>query len=158
MKIALRLGLLLAMTISPAAQSQEVRKISSCFEEALAALRLSQLEDGIARCDEVIENKATAPQLRGQAYAQRGLMQARRWSVMATTAFATQGIADITEALKLHTPSPSRKHQLWLVRAQLYAGIGQTKRAHDDYSAVLAEDPGDADAVNGLARTGSPGL
>jgi FAD/FMN-containing dehydrogenase len=148
--------LLAALTISQAASSQEVRKIKTCFEESLAALRLSQLEDGIARCDDVIEDKATAPQRRGETYAQRGLMQARRWSLMSTIVFATQGVGDITEALKLHTPPPARKHQLWLVRARLYAATGQTRRAYDDFTAILGEDPGNAEAISDLARIGSP--
>jgi len=155
MKIARTLGLLLAMTISPTALSQEVRKINTCFEDALAALRLSQLEDGIARCDEVIENATTAPQRRGEAYAQRGLMQARRWAIMPTTTLATQGIADITEALKLHAPPSNRKHHLWLVRAQLYIATGQTRRASDHFTAILREDPGNREAKSGLARIGT---
>jgi hypothetical protein len=76
--IARNLCLLLAMTISTVAFG-ESRKISTCFEEGLAALRLNQLEDGIDHCHQVIEDKAAPLDRRGQAYAQRGLMQARRW-------------------------------------------------------------------------------
>ena len=152
MKIIQNVCLLLAITLSTGAFCQEVRKINTCFEEALAPLRLSQLEDGVARCSEVIEGKAAVPQQRGEAYAQRGLMQARRWTVMATTAFATQGIADITEALKLHTPPQARKRLLWFVRARLYAATGQNRRASEDFNAILREDPGNADAHSGLAR------
>ena len=116
---ALRISLPVAVIILLAfpARGQEFRKINTCFEESIAALRLIQLEDGIARCDAVIEDKATPSDRRGQAYAQRGLMQARRWSIVSTTAFAVQGIADISEALRLHTPKIERKHQLLLIRA-----------------------------------------
>ena len=155
---ALRISLPVAAIIllSFPARGQEFRKINTCFEESIAALRLIQLEDGIARCDAVIEDKATPSDRRGQAYAQRGLMQARRWSIVSTTAFAVQGIADISEALRLHTPPIERKHQLLLIRAQLYAATGQTRRASDDFTAILAEDPNDAAASNGLRRLGQP--
>jgi hypothetical protein len=153
--IARNLCLLLAMTISTVAFG-ESRKISTCFEEGLAALRLNQLEDGIDHCHQVIEDKAAPLDRRGQAYAQRGLMQARRWAVLSTTAFAVQGIADITEALRLHTPTPTRKHHLLFVRARLYVAVGQTKRASDDLTAILKEDPRNADADDGLKRLGTP--
>jgi hypothetical protein len=48
-------------------------------------------------------------------------MYARQWSIIGTTGFATQAIADITNSFRLHTPAVARKHQLLLVRAQLYA-------------------------------------
>ena len=117
MRIALNLTLLLTVTISQLALGQEVRRINTCFEESLAALLLSQLEQGIAHCDQVIEDKAATSVQRGQAYAQRGLMHARRWSIMSTTSFAVQGIGDISEALRLYTPPIARKHQLLIVRA-----------------------------------------
>jgi hypothetical protein len=156
--IALCISLLVAGIISLAfpAVGQEFRKINTCFEESIAALRLSQLEDGIARCDAVIEDKATPSDRRGQAYAQRGLMQAHRWSIMSTTAFAVQGIADISEALRLHTPPIERKHQLLIIRARLYVATGQTRRASEDFTAVLNEDAGNAEAQNGLRKLGSP--
>jgi hypothetical protein len=155
---ALRISLSAAVIIllSFTALGQEFRKINTCFEETIAALRLSQLEDGIARCDAVIEDKATPSDRRGQAYAQRGLMQAHRWSIVSTTAFAVQGIADITESLRLHTPPIERKHQLLLVRARLYVATGQTRRASEDFTAILAEDPNDAEASKGIRRLGQP--
>ena len=156
MRNALPLSLLLAIAVSPTALSQDLRKIDSCFVESLAALRLSQLEDGIALCDQVIEDKAAPSTRRGQAYAQRGLMYARRWSLMSTTAFAVQGIANLTEALRLHTPAQERKHQLLHVRARLYVATGQTRRASEDFTAILKEDPKNAEAANGLQQLGSP--
>ena len=155
---ALRISLPVAVIILLAfpARGQEFRKINTCFEESIAALRLIQIEDGIARCDAVIEDKATPSDRRGQAYAQRGLMQARRWSIVSTTAFAVQGIADISEALRLHTPPIERKHQLLLVRARLYAATGQTRHASDDFTGILADDPNNAQASNGLRRLGQP--
>jgi hypothetical protein len=83
-------------------------------------------------------------------------MQARRWSVISTTAFAVQGIADISEALRLHTPAPPRKHHLWLVRARLYLATGQTRRASNDFAAIIREDPGNIAAQDGLKQLGSP--
>ena len=155
---ALRISLPVAVIIwlSCPAIGQEFRKISTSFEESIAALRLSQLEDGIDRCDAVIEDKATPSDRRGQAYAQRGLMQAHRWSIISTTAFAVQGIADISEALRLHHPPTERRHQLLLVRARLYVATGQTRRASDDFTAILAEDPNNAEASKRLRRLGQP--
>jgi hypothetical protein len=155
MRIALALGLLLAVTISPAAVGQIVR-IDTCFEEALAALRLSQLEQGIAHCDQVIDDNSAPADRRGQAFAQRGLMYARQWSIIGTTGFATQAIADITNSFRLHTPAVARKHQLLLVRAQLYAATGQTRRASVDFTAILNDDPNNAAARSGRDRLGSP--
>jgi hypothetical protein len=104
----------------------------------------------------VIEDKATTSVQRGQAYAQRGLMNARRWSVMSTTSFAAQGIGDISEALRLYTPPIARKHQLLVVRAALYVATGQTRRASEDFTAVLNEDSGNIAAQDGLKRLGAP--
>jgi hypothetical protein len=42
------------------------------------------------------------------------------------------------------------------IRARLYAATGQTRRASDDFTAILAEDPNDAEASNGLRRLGQP--
>ena len=57
-----------------------------------------------------------------------------------TTAFAVQGVADIAEAFRLHTPATARKHQLLIVWAQLNVALGQTRRASEDFTAVLNED------------------
>ncbi len=145
------------MALAPAALGQELRRINTCFEESVAALRLSQLEDGITQCDRVIEDKATLADRRGQAYAQRGLMYARRWSILSTPiTLASQGIADITQALSLHTPPLERKHQLLFIRAQLYAATGQTRRSIGDYSAILNDDPSNTEARRARDRLGSP--
>ena len=85
MKIALHLGVILAVTVALPSLGQETRRISTCFEEALAGLRLSELEEGITHCDEVIDDKAIASDQRGQAFAQRGLMYARQWSIFSTS-------------------------------------------------------------------------
>lgn len=156
MRIALSLGLLLVFALSSPGVGEEVRKINTCFEESLAPLRLGQLEEGIAHCDRVVEDKTTPADRRGQAFAQRGLMYARRWSILSTPAFAIQGISDITEAFRLHTPAMQRKHLLLLIRAQLYVGTGQTRRASEDFSAILGEDPANNAAQEGLKRVGAP--
>ena len=130
------------------------QRINTCFVESLAPLRLNQLEQGIAHCDQLIEDKTTPSVQRGEAFAQRGLMYARRWSVVSTTAFAVQGVADITEAFRLHTPAIARKHQLLIVRAQLNAALGQTRRASEDFTAVFNEDAGNAEAQRGLRQLG----
>jgi hypothetical protein len=158
MMIALRISLPVALIISLSFQAvgQEIQRINTCFVEWLAPLRLSQLEQGIAHCDQLIEDKATPSAQRGEAFAQRGLMYARRWSIVSTPALAVQGVADITEALRLHTPAIARKHELLIVRAQLYVAIGQTRRASEDFTAVLNEDAGNAEAQSGLRKLGSP--
>ena len=112
MRPALNAGLILSIGLCSVAVAQPVQKISTCFEEYLAALVQSQLEDGIAHCDKVIDDKTTPPQRRGEALAQRGLMYARRWAVVAGPGFAIQGIRDITDSLVLHTPPVARRHQL----------------------------------------------
>jgi hypothetical protein len=83
-------------------------------------------------------------------------MYARRWSIVPTTTFAVQGVADITEAFLLHNPATARKHQLLIVRAQLNVALGQTRRASEDFTAVLNEDAGNAEAQRGLRQFGSP--
>ena len=148
-------GLFLALGVSTTALGQPVLKITTCFEEAIAPLRLSQLEGGIDLCSKVIEATATSPDRRAEAFAQRGLMNARRWSILGNgPAFAVQGIADITESLQLRTPPAATRHQLLLVRGQLYAATGQLRRAAADYNAILADDPANSQAQQGLRRAG----
>ena len=150
----LRLALTTALAVAPPALGQEFQRINTCFVNSLAALRLSQLEQGIAHCDKVVEDQAKPRGQRGQALGQRGLMQARRWTILLTPALAVQAISDITEALALHAPAMPRKHQLLLVRAQLYAATGQSRRAADDYGAILNDDPNNAAARRGRDRLG----
>lgn len=147
---------LLSVLVWSTAQAQPVRKISTCFEQYVAALRLSQLEEAILHCDQIVEDKAAAPDRRGQALAQRGLMYARRWSILSAHPHALQGIADITEGLQLHTPTIARRHDLLIVRAQLYAAVGQLRRAAEDYRAILDRDPTNDAAQQGLRRLGEP--
>lgn len=156
MKIALRLGLLAAVMLSSPASGQQVRQINTCFEESVAALRSTQLEQGIAHCDKVIDDKNAAPELRARAYAQRGLMHARRWALIATPAFAFQALSDLTEGLRLPSLTTTRRHLLLVIRAQLYAATGQTRRALDDYAAVLDEDPNNIAARDGRKTLGPP--
>jgi hypothetical protein len=156
MRIAPKASLLLAMTLSAPALGEQARSINTCFEESVAALRSSQLEQAISHCDKVIADKATPPERRAQALAQRGLMYGRRWSIVSTPAFAFQAIADISEGLRLHSPAMARRHLLLVVRAQLYAATGQTRRALDDYAAVLEEDSTNSAAREGQKRLGLP--
>lgn len=156
MKTTLTLGLLAAMTLIPPASGQQVRQINTCFEESIAALRSTQLEQGIAHCDKVIDNKSTSAEQRARAYAQRGLMYARRWALVATPEFAFQAISDLTEALRPPSLTMTRKHLLLVIRAQLYAATGQTRRALDDYTAVLDEDPDNIAARSERKKLGPP--
>jgi hypothetical protein len=152
LKAAVAVAVVLATAST--AFGQELRRINTCFEEYLAALQLSQLEQGIAHCDQIADDMAAPSERRGQAFAQRGLMHARQWAILGRTAYATQGIADITEAFRLHTPSKERKHHLLLIRAQLHVAVGQTRRAAADYAAVLSEDQSNAAARRGQHRLG----
>jgi hypothetical protein len=147
----LNIGVLAVLSVVAPSRAQ-VTQISTCFEEYLAPLRLNDLQDGIALCDKVIEDRTTGPERRGQAYAQRGLMYGRQWSILTTSALAIQGIADITEGLRLHSPLLERRHQLLFARARLYAAIGQNRRAVQDFTAILDEDPKNAAAREALAR------
>jgi hypothetical protein len=147
---------LLTIVIMPAASGQPLQKINTCFEESIAALRLSQLDQLIDLCDKVVSDAATKPETRGQALAQRGLGHFRRWAVLETAHDATRGISDITEGLRLHTPVKERRQQLLLIRAQLYAATGQLRRASDDYRLVLSEDPTNDTARTGLRKIGAP--
>jgi hypothetical protein len=47
-----------------------------------------------------------------------------------------------------------RRNLLLVIRAQLYMATGQTRRASDDYSAVLRDDPNNAAARRGRDRLG----
>jgi hypothetical protein len=149
------LGTALAVAAISVASGEQLRRINVCFEETLAPLRLSQLEQGIGHCDRVIGNRATVEQRRGEAYAQRGLMRARQWSILNVTEYAVQGISDITEGLRLHTPAMERKHQLLLMRAQLYIATGQIRQAGNDYTTILNEDPANIEAKSGRSRIGA---
>jgi hypothetical protein len=151
-------AMMLCAHISASAQMQ-IQRVDTCFEDPIAALRLSQLEQGIGQCDKLIEDQATPPTRRGEALAQRGLMRAHMFTIVATPgqatlAMATQGIADITESLRLHTPAMARRNLLLVIRAQLYIATGQTRRASDDFSAVLGDDPDNAAAKRGRDRLG----
>jgi len=79
-----------------------------------------------------------------------GLLYAKRWSIIEASPDGQRGIADITEGLRQHTPAKDRKHQLLNIRGQLYLATGQTRRASDDFKAVLAEAPDDDQAWAGL--------
>lgn len=147
---------LLSIATLPAAKGQPLQRISTCFEESIAALRLSQLDQLTELCDKVINDASATREMRGQALAQRGHAFFRRWAVLETAHDATRGISDITESLRLHTPGPERKLQLLLIRAQLYAATGQLRRAADDYRLVLSEDPNNDTARLGLRRIGAP--
>ena len=63
-------------------------------------------------------------------------------------------ITDITGGLQSHTPPIERWHQLLIVHAQLFIATGQLRRAAADYNAVLADDPNNSQALQGLRRTG----
>jgi hypothetical protein len=145
---------LLTITTLPAAG--QLQRINSCFEESIAALRLSQLDQLTELCDKIINDTSATREMRGQALAQRGHAFFRRWAVLETAPDATRGITDITESLRLHTPSQDRKLQLVLIRAQLYVATGQLRRATDDYRLVLSEDPSNDTARLGLRKIGAP--
>ena len=151
------LGVLL-MVAAPPAFGQDRTNSAGCFQAQTAALRLAQLDDAIARCTTIVDDRATAASLRGEALSQRGVMHGRRWSIVAIPQDAVQGIADITEGLRLHTPNEERRRQLVLVRAELYAATGQTRRATEDFRDVLAGEPTNAIARAGLRRLSEPGL
>src|SRR5476651_2313201 len=100
-------GLLLATSIAPAlAQPSEL--VRGCLVESIAPLRLSELAQAISRCEQVIGDAASSQDLRGQAFGQRGLLYAKRWSIVEVAQDALAGIADITEGLRLHNPEKAR--------------------------------------------------
>ena len=153
----LLVGLLTALSaagLTPALAQGESPRTVSCFESRTAALRLNQLERAIAQCSQLIDDQATPAATRGQALSQRGLLRARRYVAIEVAQEAVQGIADITEGLRLHTPAEDRRLQLLIVRAQLYVATGQTRRAATDYQTVLAADPNNSQARSGLRRLG----
>ena len=143
---------LLTAGVTPALAQDESPRAVSCFENRTAAMRLNQLERAIAQCSQVIDDQATAAATRGQALSQRGLLRARRYVAIEVAQEAVQGIADITEGLRLHTPPEERRIQLLIVRAQLYVATGQTRRAATDYQTVLAADPNNSLARSRLRR------
>ena len=147
-------GLFLGISIAPAL-AQPAELIRGCLVESIAPLRLSELAQAISRCEQVIGDAASSRDLRGQALAQRGLLYAKRWSIVEVEQDALAGIADITEGLRLHNPDKAKKQHLINVRGQLYLATGQHKKAADDFKAVLAEAPDNEAARAGLRKTGT---
>jgi hypothetical protein len=139
---------------SPALGQHSAANSTGCFQARTAALRLAQLDDAIAHCSSVIDDRAAPASLRGEALTQRGMMHARRWSIVEIQQDAVQGIADITEGFRLYEPKEEKRRQLLIVRAQLYAATGQTRRAGDDFRSVLAVDPENDIARAGLRKLG----
>ena len=147
-------GVILTASAVPAA-AQPVELVRGCLVESVAVLRLSELAKVIASCAQIIDDAATPRETRGQALGQRGLLYAKRWSMMEALPDAQRGIADITEGLRQHTPAQDRKRHLLNIRGQLYLATGQTRRASDDFKAVLAEAPDDDQARAGLKKAGT---
>jgi tetratricopeptide (TPR) repeat protein len=147
-------GLFLGISIAPAL-AQPIELVRGCLVESIAPLRLSELAQAISSCEQVIGDAASSRDLRGQALGQRGLLYAKRWSIVETKHDALQGIADITEGLQLHNPARARKQHLLNIRGQLYLATGQHKKAADDFKAVLAEAPDNESARAGLRKTGT---
>ena len=152
--IALTASLLAAMTLSSPAFSEPVRQINTCFEESVAALRSTQLEQGIAHCDKVIDELGY---IHGAARA--GLCAA--WidvcaalGARLNASVRVPGDRRYQRRLRLQAPAIARKHQLLLIRAQLYAATGQNRRALDDFTAVLDEDPNNIAAGDGRKMLG----
>ena len=110
------------------------------------------MENAISHCNHIVGDNAAAPDRRGQALAQRGLMHAKRWSVISSEADALQGIQDITEGLRLHVPPAERRHQLLLIRGQLFVAFGQYRRAIEDFKAILFADPANNAAQQWMKR------
>ena len=152
---AAAIGALLAAISTAPTLAQPVELVRGCMVESIAALRLSELAQTISRCEQVIGDAASSRDLRGQALAQRGLLYAKRWSIVETEHDALAGIADITEGLRLHNPEKAKKQHLLNVRGQLYLATGQHKKAVDDFKAVLAEAPGNETARAGLKKAGA---
>lgn len=128
----------------------------SCLETRTAALRLSQLVEGIAGCTKLAEDPTATATLRSQALHQRGLMHARRWSIIQDRQDAVRGIEDITEGLRLQMPQTDRRNVLLMIRAQLYAATEQASKAADDYRSVLETDPKNRSALHGLSAVSRP--
>ena len=147
-------GVLLATNVTPAV-AQPVELVRGCLVESIAPLRLSELAQAISRCEQMIGDAATPREVRGQALGQRGLLYAKRWSIIETEQDALAGISDITEGLRLHNPEKARKQHLLNIRGQLYLATGQHKKAADDFKAVLAEAPDNESARNGLKKAGT---
>jgi tetratricopeptide (TPR) repeat protein len=149
-------GVFLAASIAPALAQPPIEWVSGCLVQSIAPLRLSELAQAIARCEQVIGDAASSRDLRGQAFAQRGLLYAKRWSIVETEQDAVQGITDITEGLRLHNPEKAKKQHFLNIRGQLYLATGQRKKAADDFKAILAEAPDNETARAGLKKTGTP--
>jgi tetratricopeptide (TPR) repeat protein len=144
------LGISIALALA-----QPVELVRGCLVESIAPLRLSELAQAISRCEQVIGDAASPREVRGQALAQRGLLYAKRWSIIETEQDALAGIADITEGLRLYNPDKPKKQHLMNVRGQLYLATGQHKKAADDFKAVLAEAPDNDSARAGLRKAGT---
>ena len=118
---------LLAASIAPAL-AQPIELVRGCLVESIAPLRLSELAQAISRCEQVIGDAASSRDLRGQALAQRGLLYAKRWSIVEVEQDALHGIADITEGIRFHNPEKARKQHLLNVRGSFYLATEHKKR------------------------------
>jgi len=156
MRIAVAGGLVVLAGLSPVPAQPSAVQLTACVVMHTAALRLNQLDELIANCTRSINDRTATPPMRGEALGQRGLLYARRWSIAQSQQDASNGIADISEGLRLYTPTDARLHQLLLIRAQLHVGTGQTAKAVADYRAVLAIAPNDLAARLALRRLGEP--
>src|SRR3954469_804771 len=112
-------GLFLSIGIAPAL-AQPAELVRGCLVESIAPLRLSELARAISSCEQVIGDAASSRDLRGQALGQRGLLYAKRWSIVEVDQDALAGIADITEGLRLHNPDKPKKQHFLNIRGQLY--------------------------------------
>jgi len=146
--------LFLGISIAPAL-AQPTERVRGCLVESIAPLRLGELAQAISSCEQVIGDAASSRNLRGRALGQRGLLYAKRWSIVETEHDALQGIADITEGLRLHNPEKAKKQHFLNVRGQLYLATAQLKKAAGDFKAVLADAPDNESARAGLRKTGT---
>jgi hypothetical protein len=98
--------------IAPAL-AQPAELVRGCLVESIAPLRLSEARrKAISRCEQVIGDAASSRDLRGQALGQRGLLYAKRWSIVEVEQDALAGIADITEGLVSTIPKRTRSNTL----------------------------------------------
>ena len=70
------------LTAGAAPVAAQPVQLASCLVESVAVLRLSELAKVIASCGQIIDDAATPRETRGQARGQRGLLYAKRWSIV----------------------------------------------------------------------------
>lgn len=155
MRLAGASAALLVLSFAASAQVP-VTQPDACLKVRTAALRLDAIAATIEACTSVIADQSQSRRIHADAFAQRGILYARRWRLTDTSADAQLAIADISRALDFRLLGNGQIHQLLIWRGALHEATRQPALASDDYRAVLRIAPLDETARSALRRLDAP--